>query len=177
MDNRTVLFHYHLFKNAGTSVDAILEKSFGEKWQTKEFTESISDIPMSVSRWIESTPDLIAYSSHTALFPIPNIDGAKIIPIVFFRHPLLRVYSSYVFERKQNVDTFGSKLASSTDFEGYMKSRLSRENDASAKNFQGNRLARVFPENHGSLHQRACDSLSVLPFIGLVEDFRNSNTF
>jgi len=34
---RTILIHYHLFKNAGTSLDAVLKENFGDKWITREF--------------------------------------------------------------------------------------------------------------------------------------------
>ena len=37
---KTVILHYHLFKNAGTSLDAAFKENFSEEsgeWVTKEF--------------------------------------------------------------------------------------------------------------------------------------------
>jgi hypothetical protein len=31
---RKVVIHYHLFKNAGTSVDRMLKEIYGERWVT-----------------------------------------------------------------------------------------------------------------------------------------------
>jgi len=36
--NRVKILHYHLFKNAGTSVDAILQSNFPGAWQDREIT-------------------------------------------------------------------------------------------------------------------------------------------
>ena len=42
-NSRTIILHYHLFKNAGTSIDAILKDNFDEKWVTREFESSNSN--------------------------------------------------------------------------------------------------------------------------------------
>src|SRR5262249_29168921 len=34
---RCVLIHYHLFKNAGSSIDAILQQNFSDRWISLEF--------------------------------------------------------------------------------------------------------------------------------------------
>ncbi|MEP6342609.1 MAG: sulfotransferase family 2 domain-containing protein, partial [Maricaulaceae bacterium] len=172
---RCIIFHYHLFKNAGTSVDKILQESFGDRWAEKEFDKSKkTPISKQVESWIKDTPDLSAYSSHTALMPLPEIPNTEVIPIIFIRHPLLRLYSAYSFERNQISENFGSKSAKKLDFAGYLEVRLSRPNDASARNFQARRLSCFFPESYGGLHKRACHSLAKLPRIGLVENFHKS---
>jgi hypothetical protein len=35
--SRNVILHFHLFKNAGTSLDALLKENFPTQWLTKEF--------------------------------------------------------------------------------------------------------------------------------------------
>ncbi len=38
---KVIVAHYHLFKNAGTSVDAILAKNFGSNWSKIEFDREL----------------------------------------------------------------------------------------------------------------------------------------
>ena len=37
---RFLILHYHLFKNAGTSVDSVLKKNFGKLWEDIEFSSA-----------------------------------------------------------------------------------------------------------------------------------------
>ena len=59
MENtRTIILHYHLFKNAGTSIDSILQENFGEQWITKEFKSVINNTP-EVIQWINENLSLV----------------------------------------------------------------------------------------------------------------------
>ncbi len=62
MGERTIILHYHLFKNAGTSVDAILQRNFPGRWVTREFPIAGENNTALVEDWIRETPDAIAYS-------------------------------------------------------------------------------------------------------------------
>ena len=55
---RTVILHYHFFKNAGSSLDKILKKNFNSKFLTKEFpnAKNINDKTEEVCNWIEENP-------------------------------------------------------------------------------------------------------------------------
>lgn len=172
--SRAIIFHYHLFKNAGTSVDKILSDNFGSKWTSREFSMEQEGNAEGVKAWLEEEVDAIAYSSHTARMTPPNVRGVKVLPIVFVREPLLRLYSAYQFELKQEADTFGAQLARDNDFNGYVAVRLLRRKDASARNFQAKRLSDFIPETVGHFHKRACHALRTLPFIGCVETFDQS---
>ena len=70
---RPVILHYHYFKNAGTSVDAVLSQNFGDDWVTAEF-EGMNNHE-AVANWIRSHPGAQAFSSHTAQFPLPVVEG------------------------------------------------------------------------------------------------------
>ncbi len=176
---RTVVLHYHLFKNAGTSVDAMLRQNFGEAWAQQEFPATggqgtrRSNAP-EVAGFIEANPDLRAISSHTALLPVPAIDGIGIFPIIFIRHPIDRLASAYRFERRQKADTFGARLARETDFAGYVRALLDRSGYGVARDFQVMRLAFGSPGAAGSEFDRALTTMDHLPFIGLVEAFEES---
>ncbi|WP_137702698.1 sulfotransferase family 2 domain-containing protein [Marimonas lutisalis] len=170
---RTVVLHYHLFKNAGTSIDRILQKNFGDKWVTREFAANGGDNSAEVAEWIASTPEAIAYSSHTMLGPVPEVAGVEIIPVLLLRNPIDRIKSAYRFERKQEADTWGAQLAKEHDLEGYVRARLARPGDRQCRNFQTDRLARMCPGDGPEL-ERALGALEFLKthgVLGRVEAF------
>ncbi len=169
---RPVILHYHYFKNAGTSVDAILQRNFPGRWLSAEFEGRVNHAD--VGRWILANPEACAFSTHTAEFPLPVLEGVSILPIVFLRHPLDRIFSAYSFERIQKSDSYGAKLAKETDFAGYARARLDKPHDRHNRNFQTFRLSLLVPAGAGPEIDRAMLALKRLPFIGLVEDFRAS---
>ncbi len=172
---RKVLIHYHLFKNAGTSVDAILRRNFGNRWINTEFPPQGQANHQDAVRWlIQDNPNLAAISSHTLMLPAPEIDGVEVFPILFVRHPLDRLKSAYDFERKQEAVTAGSKLAKALDFAGYVRARLAIQGDRSCRDFHAHRLAMVVPVAEGTEYERALMALDRLPFVGLVEAFEAS---
>lgn len=174
-DKRKIIFHYHLFKNAGTSIDAALKEAFGEKnWVTKEFPNNPTKNRTEVKEWILDNPEAVCFSSHTAFLPPPQIDGVDVFPIIFLRNPVDRIISAYNFERKQQAETFGAVLAKHTDLEGYVKVRLALPNDRQCRNFQTHRLSMMYPESEGDELTRAKKALKELPFVGRVEKFEES---
>ena len=167
-----LLLHYHLFKNAGSSVDEMLRQNFGSRWVEAEFHGSGQRSNVAhVEAFLRSRGDLLAFSSHTALLPLPELDGRRVLPILFIRHPIDRLKSAYTFERKQNADTFGARLARTADFAGYIRELLSSPNNRQARNFQACRLAFHEPAEGGTEHERAMRTLDRLPFVGLVEAY------
>ena len=70
---RGVIIHYHLFKNAGTSVDAILRRNFGEGWASREYPPRSDG--EAAREFLASNPHIAALSSHTLLLPPPEIPG------------------------------------------------------------------------------------------------------
>ena len=181
---RTIILHYHLFKNAGTSLDLILKRNFGTRWVTAEFptagqTNTGSTNTAAVADWIRANPEAVAFSSHTAQGPIPQIDGVKVISVLFLRDPIARIRSAYAFARQQGAETWGAELAASTDFAGYVRARLARPGDRQCRNFQTHRLALLAPplapgpEPEPEL-DRALRGLVMLSFVGLVAEFDRS---
>jgi hypothetical protein len=167
---RTIILHYHLFKNAGTSVDAILKRNFGDKWVTREFPAMGGNNTILVEEWIRETPDAIAYSSHTMMGPIPQVEDVRVISFMLLRDPIERIKSAYRFERTQQADTWGAKLAKEQDFEGYVRARLARAGDRQCRNFQTYRLASLMP-GAGTELERAMRALGALTVVGRVDDF------
>ncbi|WP_238368359.1 sulfotransferase family protein [Mesobacterium pallidum] len=173
---RTIVLHYHLFKNAGTSIDSIFKDHFADAWVTAEFLANGGDNSDLVAQWIQSTPDAVVFSSHTAIGPLPEIPGVRVIPVLFLRDPIARIISAYNFERKQAVDTLGTQLARENDLEGYVRARLDRKGDRQCRNFQTNRLAAFLPGPDSELDRarRAMSMLHEKGVLGLVENFGES---
>lgn len=171
-----LIVHYHIFKNAGTSVDMMLQRNFGDRWAEAEFPDappgSFSNAPL-VEAFLSQRPELLAFSSHTAHLPAPKLDR-QVFPVVFLRHPLDRLKSAYVFERLQGADTHGARLAKTCDFEGYVRALLTTPPVRQARNFQTERLASAEPPQQGTERERALRVLESLPFVGLVEAYDRS---
>lgn len=170
MPDRTIILHYHLFKNAGTSVDKILKDNFPGRWVTAEFPPMGGNNTPLVEDWIRDNPEAVAFSSHTMLGPIPAIEGVEVISLMLLRDPIARLHSAYRFERQQDADTFGARLAKETDFEGYVRARLEIPGDRQCRNFQTARLASLVPGSEPEL-DRAKAAMNALSIIGRVEAF------
>lgn len=169
---RVKILHYHLFKNAGTSVDAILKANFKAEWQEREFPGiRPPEVPAAVQNWLTEELGVTAYSSHTALGPLPKQDGVTLFSLLFVRHPIDRIQSAYHFERKQNADTFGSKVAAKGSFADYVTTLLDTPNERSLRNFQTLRLSQFAPDDGVTEYDRAISALSRVSFVGLVDQF------
>ncbi len=182
---RRVILHYHLFKNAGSSVDHILATNFGGRWSTIEGEHPWSVLGVdSLTNFIHNHPRLLAISSHTARPPLPQLPNTIFYPIFFLRHPIDRVISIYHFERKQLGDNFSATTARQNDFAGYVQRMLdSPDNEGivfsnfhticlsqATANLADLRQARVL----SSSPAEARAFLAGLPAFGLVEHFDES---
>ncbi len=170
---RTIIVHYHLFKNAGTSVDTILQRNFPGRWVTREFPYIGGKNTTQLEDFIRETPDAIAYSSHTMMGPLPQVQGVRIISFMLLRDPIERIRSAYRFERAQDADSWETQLAKQNSFQTYVKQRLLLPNDRQCRNFHTHRLASMCLEN-GSELERAKIAAGNLSVIGLVNCFSSA---
>ncbi len=170
---RPIVLHYHLFKNAGSSLDAILRQAFPNRWVTQEFDGTVPDDGHRrlLAAWMEDHPDAVCFSTHTGRLPPPVADGIRVLPIVLLRHPVDRIASAYAYERTQEAGTFGAVLARNTTLAGYIETRLALLGDPQCRNFHVDFLSRGLPSDAGSPLDRARQMLQQLPFVGIVEDF------
>ena len=173
--HRHVILHYHLFKNAGTSLDAVLKRAFPSGWVTAEFPAPGGRNSAALAEWIEANPRAKAFSTHTGRGPLPSVPGVTVFPVVFMREPIARIRSAYRFERRQRADTLGAKLAREHDLEGYVRARLALPHDRQCRDFQTDRLAGFEPGRGGEFElERALRAVRGLPFVGIVERFDES---
>ena len=183
---RNVIVHYHLFKNAGSSIDHILRENFGDdRWRSEEFPRptsidavlgSESNAPL-VQDWLAEHPEVAVLSSHTAVMPLPKLPSTRVFPIVMVRNPMIRLQSSYLFQRQRFEDGFHNKttcLAGENDLAGYLRGLLAMNRQPMARNFASVRLAAAVPGSPEQLRERAFRALELLPFVGVVELFDES---
>lgn len=177
MSTRNIVVHYHIFKNAGTSVDHLLRKNFGDKWGAFD-----GDTPghiittKELENTIETAQDKIAFSSHQIVPPLPEVEG-KIYPIVFLRDPIDRIKSAYLFEWKKQLGLDEPK----GPFREFVEEKFQHIRKSSVEEFQTIRLANVGRDLfHGAditdeeILSNACEFISSLDFVGVVDQFDRS---
>ncbi len=102
---RPVLIHYHVFKNAGTTVESILRENFGSRFCRFEGDEYSTVLTNeSLLSFLDSNPNIRALSSHHLRPPKPIAGGIALYDLVLLRHPLDRLASTYDFYRRSAID-------------------------------------------------------------------------
>lgn len=102
MKNRTVICHYHIYKNSGSTFDRVLRGCFGDHhvafdspiphFQTNQ--EQLAEI-------VSQNTSLTSLSSHQIYLPLPATMAFRPVGVVFVRHPMLRIRSIQRFEQRQ----------------------------------------------------------------------------
>lgn len=122
---RPLLIHYHIFKNAGTSFEWALERTFGDRFRRYDSPKPGGLVSSrELARVVKSEPLLAAISSHQAVPPAPRILGRKVLTSILIRDPIARIGSIYAFERGQKVETPGAIKAKELSFKRYVEWRL-----------------------------------------------------
>jgi hypothetical protein len=180
MNPPIVLIHYHIFKNARSSIDACLRHSFGARWDSFEGSHPHAIQSSSqLQQFIESRPDLVAISSHLARPPLPH---KNCLPIVFVRHPLSRAHSVYKFTRSDFSQPFAD-TAQNLGFSEYIEWGLSKRPGSivirdyqvvhlSAASWRDGNILKT-AANKSDLDE-ACALLSDWCIAGVVEQFQLS---
>lgn len=176
--SRAVIVHYHLFKNAGTSIEKLLRDSLGDAWASWDKPESGAKISgADMQAWLEAHPQIKAVSSHQLVPPSPTGDF-NITPIVFLREPLSRVRSAWLFEWQKQLGLDEPK----GPLTQYIEEKFKQQNTSVIANFQVSRLSNTQYDNvkqrlHRYNHEllpAACRFIDSLPFVGLVDRFSES---
>ncbi len=99
---RPRIFHYHIFKNAGTSVEKLLLENFAGKFSAFDGIDPSSCLPAEETlAHVLAHPEVIAFSSHQAKLPPPRVEGSDFLSLIFIRHPIDRAASIYSFEKRR----------------------------------------------------------------------------
>jgi hypothetical protein len=182
MSTKSIIVHYHIFKNAGTSVDYALKNTFGDKWTSFEGEHSTDILPMEALRTLlDTNPAITVVSSHLARPPLPY---KNCLPIVFLRHPILRAKSVYEFVKKDSTQP-NHKLALN-GFCEYVRWALSANSIGGVviKNYQVIHLSDASFRTKSILNataqptdlQQAKNLLFSWPAFGIVEFYEKSIT-
>lgn len=175
---RPVLVHYHIYKNAGSSVDRTLSDSFGEGWASFEGSPEASVVSNDeVAAFAEANPHISAISSHKAR-PFPAVGG--FFPILFLRHPIERARSMYSFAKRDPAQ-IAHALARDGSFKDYVDSWLESPGSL-LRNYQVAHLSRAsfrVPDLWSAAPRpedlvEAQNYLRSTPFFGLVRRFEES---
>ena len=97
---RTVIVHYHIYKNAGTSFDHVLQHNFGDRVELFDGPYPFFTIDQEqLDRIILRRPAAVAFSSHQVILPAPSSLDYRTLSAIFVRNPFLRIASIYRFKR------------------------------------------------------------------------------
>ena len=174
-DQRCVIVHIHIFKNAGTTFDWALKRNFG-----KAFIDHRDDDARKkggaeyLLNYINAHSDLAAFSSHHIRIPLPEDDTATFLPALFIRHPVLRAQSVYTYERHQRSATPGAQHAKKLDFEKYIEWRMQKGVGRTIRNSQTIICAKLLAPGRPFNLTRAKTFLELCPLMGIVERFDES---
>jgi Sulfotransferase family len=179
---RSVICHYHIFKNAGTSFDHILTHSFGDRHLSFDGPFPFFTIDQEqLDRIIARRPDALALSSHQIRLPAPVSQAYRILAVVFLRDPFLRIQSIWRFKRASADGTSTSAAAARLCFADWLRHSLDHPDEiAQVSNGQTRALAarhrsrpdlRRFPDRIEYDMDVARTNLSSVPLIGRTETF------
>ncbi|AEG59391.1 sulfotransferase family 2 domain-containing protein [Desulforamulus ruminis] len=173
---RKVILHIHFFKNAGTTIDSILEKNFGQSLAYLEGDSATDKVSGErIIRFLGEHPEIKAVSSHQAEYFLPDDLNYMIYPIFFLRHPLDRVGSVYSFVRRMNLESKETQWARK-EIRDFVTFFLSDEGGLIIKNFHVARILNIssMPGDALNYLEQAKQCLHRSPFFGIVERFNDS---
>ena len=98
---KPILLHYHIFKNAGSTIESILAENFAARFRRFDASGAFVILTETDLReWLGTFPSVQALSSHNLVPPKPNLAGFEFYDLVLLRHPLDRLMSMYNFYRR-----------------------------------------------------------------------------
>ena len=99
---RFVLLHYHFLKNAGSTIENILDRNFGERFLRIDTANRSGHLTNeALMSQLEQRPEVVAISSHQIRHPLPAARGYLFFDICFLRDPIDRIRSMYDYFRQR----------------------------------------------------------------------------
>ena len=140
-EQRVVVIHNHLFKNAGSTIDWALKKNFGSSFVDHRQDDLMRQGASYLGPYLEAKTKVAALSTHHLVLPLPVLKNIRLLVMTMFRHPIERVTSVYNFERKQKCNsTPGVIHARKLTIGDYIRWRLKPEVGATIRNFHSRRM-------------------------------------
>jgi Sulfotransferase family len=102
---RFVILHYHILKNAGTTLENILDRNFGERVARLDTEHRDGRIEQNdIVDYLDRHPAIEAISSHQIHYPVPQARGYLFFDWCFLRDPIDRLRSTYDYFRQHPAD-------------------------------------------------------------------------
>jgi len=140
-EQRVVVIHNHLFKNAGSSIDWALKKNFSSSFVDHRQDDLMRQGASYLGPYLEGKVKVRALSTHHLVLPLPELKKVHLLVMTMFRHPIERVTSVYNFERKQKCNsTPGVIHARKLPIADYIRWRLRPEVGGTIRNFHARRM-------------------------------------
>jgi hypothetical protein len=175
---RLIIFHNHLFKNAGSTIDWALRRNFGKAFVDHRDNRNMQRGAAYLGPYFSENPWILALSTHHFRPPLPTLEKVRFITIMMFRHPIERVLSVYNFERQQiHADTLGAKFARDHDLREYVLWRMRPDVPPTIRNFHVYRSLPMrikwqvqFGENEFEDAKRYVRSVNLLGFVDSFDE-------
>jgi hypothetical protein len=174
---RFVVVHYHIFKNAGSTVERILEREFPGGFArihgpTPDATLDAEDL----ASFLDDHPGVRAVTSHHLRYPAPAMRNIVVFDCCFLRHPLDRLDSLYSYYRRiDSTDPLCLSARRQSPAE-FMRQLLDRSPEQVA-NAQVTQIANcgafTRPASEADL-ERAVQTVRNMALPGVVEMFQES---
>jgi hypothetical protein len=173
---RALIIHGHMFKNAGTSFDWSLSRSFGTAFVDHRDDEGMKTGAAYLQSWLRDNPQCLALSSHWITPPLPRSADLKLHLCLLFRDPIERTRSVYNFERaQQGVETPGAIRAKQMDFRQYMQWQMQPMPGPAVKNYQTRYCSGEYlGEDLEAMYARARELILNSGTLGLVHRYDES---
>lgn len=179
---RQILLHNHLFKNAGTTIDWALKRSFGRRFcDHRDDQEMVKGGMPYVVEFLTRQRPVMAISSHHMPFD-PDFETAELAfwHVCMLRHPIARALSVYRYEKSQPArQSLGAKMAKQLDMRGYFEWRLGDESpavlrDSHTRLLSGLRSKKRQVLEEADLERAGSQARRPRVLVGLVERFDES---
>ena len=140
IEQKNIILHFHIFKNAGTTIDYILKKNFANDAITLDSGKpgGMVSFELVLHYFRKHHPTVKSFSSHQMRFSIHENPDFKFLPIVFIRHPIDRAFSIYNFNKKREdmEDVLAVKMAKNLSLADYIKWNIEQKKHMVIKNHQ-----------------------------------------
>ena len=95
---RFAIIHYHIFKNGGSTIAALLEREFKSQFVSLHGPCGCSILRNDqVSDFFEENRQVAALTSHHLRYPKLQVPEVVVFDWCFLRHPLNRIASLYTY--------------------------------------------------------------------------------
>jgi hypothetical protein len=173
-----IILHYHFFKNAGTTLEAILARNLRERYCRLDTTDRDRILTHAeLVSFLSERPETCAVSSHQIRYPAPEAPGFAFLDLCFLRDPLDRIRSMYDYFR-EHADPGDpvSDLANNFSLEAYLEQLVEHHshliNDVQVRLLTGQSVGDPSPRKKDL--ERAIAKMLNISFLGVVDLFTES---